>query len=121
MTDEETPSNVIQFPKKSKIPTPKEVSQNLFAQQEDEIQIIVDMIFSNLIENLEAVGFPLDDPQIIKEFRFVLESVIALVHKYYGISHTYHDMARHSFTIVDGDLVFTNPKFERKIEIESKD
>lgn len=114
-------SVVIPFPKKSKTPNPKEAYENLFAQREDEIEIIVDMICSTLIENIESAGFSATDDGTLKELCFALESIRALICKYYNIEHSFHDMARHCFQLKDGNLVFTNPKFERKIEIEVKD
>lgn len=111
-----TETNVIQFPK-SKMPN----KENLFADERDEMEMLTEMICSCLLESVEASGFHTNDDTVIKEICFAMESIRALLCKYYKIDHSFHDLARHSFTIVNENLVFTNPTFERKIEIESKD
>lgn len=106
-------TNVILFPKvTANVPPPSEVFSRLTEVKEDEIEIIVDMICSNILDTFENAGFQTGtDITTIQDVCFLLESVRSLVEKFYGIHHPFHDLSGHCFRFQDEKLVFTNPKF----------
>lgn len=111
-------SNIIPFPKTSgNVPEPSEVFSRLTEAKGDEIETIIDMICSDILDTFNNAGFPVvDDIAALPDVCFVLESVRSLVEKYYDIEHPFHKIAENCFQFEGDKLIFTNPKFKLDTE-----
>jgi hypothetical protein len=111
-------NNVITFPRSSKrqlsdnTPSIQEAFENLRSIKEEEMETVVDMICSNYIDTLEMAGFNVtEEPNVMNEVCFMMESVRAIVSKYYGIDHVFQGLAAECFVVHEGRLLFLEPKF----------
>jgi len=118
MTDS---NNVIHFPRSPKrqladnIPSIEEAFTNLQIMKEDEMEAVVEMICANYIDTLEMAGFDVtSEPNVMMEVCFMMESVRSIISKYYGIEHSFQELANECFEIKDGKLLFLEPTFVRR-------
>ena len=111
-------SNVIPFPKPKRdvyteVPDIDSVISNIDAQREDKINDMSEVLATILLEQLSATGFPINyDPKYIKDMCFCLESLKALLYKYYNIEHPFHNFADACFNIEEDGVEFTAPIFK---------
>lgn len=118
--------NIIHFPlsKKSNSDPPslEEVKENILSQKEEQIEEISEILANMLLEQIASAGFLISgDDKTVKELCFCMESLKALMCKYYDIKHPFHAFANACFEQVDEDrIVFVAPIFKEKSEIKEE-
>lgn len=119
-------NNIIAFPIRNKsVPSPptiEEVKENILTQKEEQIEEISEILANLLLEQIANVGFHLsNDDKTVKELCFCMESLKALMCKYYDIEHPFHAFADACFEQVDDDrIIFIAPTFKEKVEIKEE-
>lgn len=118
--------NIILFPNKKKTtidpPTLEEVKENILSQKEEQIEEVSEILANMLLEQISSAGFFISsDDKTLKELCFCMESLKALMCKYYDIEHPFHAFANACFEQVeDGRVAFISPTFKEKIEIKEE-
>jgi hypothetical protein len=118
-----TSNNVIKFPREpqSLVPTPQEARQNLHDMNEEDIEIIVNMVCSSLLDKLTSAGFPVNgELDNVKDICFIMESVRSLISKCYDVDHPFQAFAEECFEVVDDNIVFNSPYFIMKERFPEK-
>ena len=118
--------NIIQFPalkrSSSDPPSLEEVKENILSQKEEQIEEVSEILANMLLEQISTAGFLVSsDDKTVKELCFCMESLKALMCKYYDIEHPFHAFANACFEQVDDDrIIFIAPIFKEKSEIKEE-
>lgn len=124
MTEEK--SNIIQFPKEHIRPhliQDIDVNDTKAALLRENANIIAQITSEFILDNFRAAGIDLDlgnSPLCVKEFILSLESLKAVLYKYYGLEHPMQLIAENVF-VVDGNLVKYKASQETVSELLSED
>lgn len=93
-------NNVIQFPK-AKMNTPPQSLEEMVADMDrfrrDHADEIINSMIPNIINMFVTNGIDVDQYEYIKDVSMVVESTKALLYKYMGIEHPFHDMIESVF------------------------
>lgn len=108
---EQTPTNVIKFPKvvERQVPTVEQIQSNIEQEREYQIDQSAELLANMLLESLSVAGFRLENNDlIVKEVCFAMEGIRALVAKYHKAEHPFHQLAATMFRV--------NPEDDDEIE-----
>jgi hypothetical protein len=101
-------NNVISFPREYKGPADLEkITENLEMMKHFHIQETISYLAPMIFTQLDIAGFSFDDSesaeseQSLKEGAFVVESLRALMCRYYGIYHPFQDISDKVFEVED--------------------
>ncbi len=108
-------TNVIKFPKENKriseLPTLEDIQAGkVFTPTDEAVDAATELISTTMLEHMVALGY---QPRIDtgKEICFVIESVRAMMKKYYGQTHPFHSLADVSFEPHEtGAMEFIEPE-----------
>jgi len=107
--------NVIKFPKTNKripeLPTVEDLKTDKgFSPTDEAVDTATEIISSVMLEHMLALGY-IPRENTGKEICFVIESVRALMKKYYGQTHPFHPLAELSFEPHEsGAMEFIEPE-----------
>jgi hypothetical protein len=97
-------SNIIQFPKQKqnngKDKTLEEIKQNMEMMHHYHIQETIANLAPIIFNHLDVAGFPISDEEEtdLKDGAFVIESLRAIMCKYYGIYHPFQQISESVFS-----------------------
>jgi len=114
-----TDSNVIKYPKQFtpnlNAPTFEQVQESLELQRINQIVDVTSALADEVVQMLIQLGydFPVGT-KAEKDFFLVIESIRSMICKYHDEEHAFHNLAEHSFEVLDddGSFVFLAPKIK---------
>lgn len=118
-------NNVISFPREYKGPADLEkITENMEMMKLFHIQETISYLVPMMFTQLDIAGFSFDNSetaeseQSLKEGAFVVESLRALMCRYYGVYHPFQDISDNVFEVEDMEI--PSLKIVDSISIEFK-
>ena len=93
--------NVILFPRRKNGPpeTMEEIIETVTNNRIEQIGLLMGEMVYNMIELFESNGIMIDQEEYMKDVAMIVESMKSALHKYFGVTHPFHDLVDTIFEV----------------------
>jgi len=121
-----TNNNVIPFPHQRNVgaaPNFEQVQESLELHRINQIMEVTGALTDAVVQIMVQLGydFPVGT-KAEKDFFLVIESIRSMISKYHDEHHAFHELAEHSFEILDeeGSYFFLSPTMKNSVQFEKE-
>jgi 4-hydroxyphenylpyruvate dioxygenase-like putative hemolysin len=105
-TEQQPPTNIVSFPKKSKrtfasLEHLEEMKQQVIENKIEFVEFVVEELVEEMLYKLNMIGFDFADDDYIKDGMLIVEGIKSLILKSMGIDHPLQETAEKMITIVE--------------------
>ena len=95
-------SNVVQFPKERLAAPPQsieEMQDSISTMRKEHVDNLMDMMIPSVLNLFETNGMDVENDVYVKDSALVIESIKALMYKYYNLEHPLNFIAETCFDV----------------------